>query len=115
MKSKKELKAAYKEMKFPMGVFQIKNKTNGKLFVDSSLNMPAKWNRHHVQLKFGSHRNKILQQEWNQFGAAAFEYKILSEIPFKDATVDYGKEVEILEELYLEELQPFGEKGYNKG
>jgi len=114
MKSKKELKAAYKELKFPMGVFQIKNTVNGKIFVDRSLNMPAKWNRHHVQLKFGSHRNKILQQEWNQFGAEAFEYAILEEIAFKDATVDYGKEIEILEEILLEELKPFGDKGYNQ-
>lgn len=114
MKTKKELKTAYKALKFPMGVFQIKNKTNGKLLVDSSLNMPAKWNRHHTTLKFGSHRNKALQQEWNQYGATSFEYSILEEIPFKDATVDYGKEIEILEVLFLEELQPFNEKGYNK-
>ncbi len=113
MKSKKELKAAYKELKFPMGVFQIKNKTNGKLFIDSSLNMPAKWNRHQAQLKFGSHRNKALQKEWNHFGANAFEYAILEEIPFEDATVDYGQEVEILEEIFLEKLQPYGGNGYN--
>lgn len=114
MKTKKELKAAYKELKFPMGVFQIKNKTNGKIFIDSSLNIPAKWNRHQAQLKFGSHRNKVLQQEWNHFGADTFEYVVLEEIPFEDANVDYGKEVEILEGLFLEQLQPYGEKGYNK-
>lgn len=114
MKTKKELKAAYKELKFPMGVFQIKNKTNGKIFIDRSLNMPAKWNRHHAQLKFGSHRNKVLQQEWNQFGATAFEYTVLEEILFDDPSVEYDKEVLILEEIFLEKLQPFGEKGYNK-
>lgn len=42
MKSKKELKSVYKEMKFPMGVFQIKNKVNGKIFIEGSLNIPAK-------------------------------------------------------------------------
>lgn len=114
MKTKKELKSEYKEMKFQMGVFQIKNTANGKILIDSSTNIPAKWNRHHAQLKFGSHRNKVLQQEWNKFGTMAFEYTVLSEIEYKDADVDYNKEVEILEELYLEELQPFGEKGYNK-
>jgi len=97
-----------------MGVFQIKNKTNGKLLIDSSLNMPAKWNRHHVQLKFGNHKNKELQQEWNHFGAATYEYVVLEEIPFKNPLVDYAKEVAILEEIFLEQFQPFGEKGYNK-
>ena len=114
MKTKKELKEQYKDMQFPMGVFQIKNTSNGKILIDSSLNMPAKWNRHHVQLKFGSHRNKLLQKEWNHFGAEAFNYEVLSEIEHKGEAMDYGKEVEVLEGLYLEELQPYGERGYNK-
>ena len=28
--------------------------------------------------------------------------------------VDYKKEVKLLEEMYIEELQPFDDKGYNK-
>ena len=114
LKTKKDLKNQYKEMKFPMGVFQIRNKKDGKILIDSSLNMPAKWNRHHVQLKFGSHRNKRLQEEWNQFGTDNFVYEIISEIEYKNEQVDYSKEIEVLLELYLEELQPYGEKGYNK-
>lgn len=67
-----------------------------------------------MTLKFGNHPNKILQQEWAEFKAENFEFSILSEIEYKDANVDYNKEIQILEELYLEELQPHEEKGYNK-
>ena len=112
--TKKELKNQYKETKFPMGVFQIKNEANGKIFIDSGLNMPAKWKRHLTELKFGSHRNKVLQQEWKEFGETAFVYEVVAELEYKNASEDYGKEVAILAELYLEELMPFGEKGYNK-
>lgn len=112
--TKKELKNQYKELKFPMGVFQIKNQVNGKILVDSSLNMPAKWKRHLAELKFGSHRNKVLQQEWKQYGETAFVYEVVAQLDYKSATEDYGKEVAFLAELYIEELMPFGEKGYNK-
>lgn len=112
--TKKELKNQYKETRFPMGVFQIKNQINGKVLIDSSLNMPAKWKRHLTELKFGSHRNKTLQQEWKEFGETAFVYEVVAELAYKNATENYGKEVTILAELYVEELMPFGEKGYNK-
>mgnify|MGYP002383887052 CR=1 FL=1 len=50
--TQKELKEKYKQMKFPMGVFQIRNTVNGKIFVDSSTNLPAIWNRHKTQRDF---------------------------------------------------------------
>ena len=112
--TKKELKNQYKELKFPMGVFQIKNQINGKILLDSGLNMSAKWKRHLTELKFGSHRNKVLQQEWNQFGENAFVYEVIAELEYKDPTENYGKEVAVLETMYLEELAPFGKKGYHK-
>ena len=67
------------------------------------------------QLNFGNHPNKELQNEWNEYGEESFEYEILSEIREKDAEErDYKKEIKDLEELYIEEMQSFGEKGYNK-
>ncbi len=112
--TKKELKNQYKETKFPMGVFQIRNQINGKILLDSGLNMPAKWRRHLMELKFGSHRNKVLQQEWKQYGEKAFQYEVVAELEYESTTQDYSKEVAILAELHLEELMPFGEKGYHK-
>lgn len=113
MKSKKELKAAYKQMKFPMGVFQIRNTTNGKIFIASSNNINALWNRHRTELKFNSHKNKILQKDWNDFGEGTFVFEVLGEVPYDEETVNYQEEIKTLEALYLEELKPFGEKGYN--
>lgn len=114
MASRKELKDSYKQMKFRIGVYQIRNSVNGKIFVDSSVNLDAIWNRNRVQLKFGSHPNEEMQKEWNEMGEESFHYEIISELVQKDGeTTDYGKEVKQLERLFLEELQPYGEKGYN--
>ena len=114
MKSKKELKSAYKNIRFPMGVFQIRNQVNGKIFVGSSMNLEKIFNRHRFELEMGSHRNTSLQKDWNEFGAENFIYEILGEVKYEEEkAVNYDQEVKIMEEMFLEELQPFGEKGYN--
>ena len=97
-----------------MGVFQIKNKVNGKIFVDGNNNLNKIWNRHKTELKFGSHRNKEMQNDWNKYGEENFVYEIISELNQENEKLDLNHELKILTNLYLEELQPFGEKGYNK-
>ena len=115
MKTRKELTEEYKQLKFKMGVFQIRNVTNGKVFVESSLNLDAIWNRHRAQLNFGSHPSATLQEDWKTLGEAHFVFEILSEIEHREGlNVDYNKELKLLEKMYLEELQPFSERGYNK-
>ena len=103
MKATKRLKNDYKQMKFKVGVFQIRNIVNGKILVGSSVNLDAIWNRHNVELKFDGHRNKMLQQEWKEFGEQNFAFAILYEIEQKDdSNIDYNKEGKKLEEMFIE-------------
>ena len=112
---KKELKLAYKELVKPMGVYQIKNMLNGKLFVESTDDLNARFNRFKFQLQMGVHGNKDLQNDWNKGGENNFAFEILETLePADDKPQNYKGELEILEELWLERLQPYGEKGYNK-
>jgi len=114
MKSKKELKESYKEMKFKIGVFQIRNIVNNKIYVESSVDLVAIWNRYKFQLKNGLHPNTYLQKEFSEFGEKKFIFEILSEIKQDDTkNTDYRKEVKQLETMFIEELQPFDENGYN--
>lgn len=114
MKTKKELKEAYKQLKFRMGVFQIRNVVNGKIYIESSVNLDAIWNRHRTELNFRGHRNATLQKEWTEFGEENYRFEILSEIePREGETTDYKKELTLLEKMYIEELQPYEEKGYH--
>lgn len=115
MKTRKEIKEEYKQQKHKMGVYQIKNISNGKIFIGSSLDLIAIWNRQKMQLKFGNHPNTALQQEWKEYGEENFAYEILSELKQDDAKeINYPRELKALEEIYLEELAPYAEKGYNR-
>ncbi|MDD4599965.1 hypothetical protein SDC9_13826 [bioreactor metagenome] len=115
MDRKKQLKLEYKETPRPMGVFKIKNTANGKFFIDSSMNIPGSFNGQRFQLNLQSHRNRDLQEDWNSYGADAFVFEILETIkPEKFAKEDWRKAVAALKDKWLENLQPYKEKGYNK-
>lgn len=113
--TRKELINDYKNTTFRAGVFQIRNTTNGKIFVEGSVNLDKIWNRHCSELKLGGHRNTELQQDWNTYGEPQFVFEILGEIdPAQLGDTDLKKEVKLLEKMYLEELEPFGKKGYHR-
>ena len=115
MIDKNSAKLEYKLSHRPMGVFQISNVTNGKAFVDSSLNIPGKINRHRFALNMGKHASKTLQADWNEFGEDAFAFEVLEDIPPRsNANYNYAADVATLENLWLEKLEPFVEKGYNE-
>ncbi len=115
MNTRKELKEAYKNKKSPMGVFQIRNKTSGKIFMECSSSLDTIWNRHRFQLQMGGHPNAELQKDWNQTGEENFVFEVLEEIRQEDGTAaSYTREIKALTELLMEQLQPYGEKGYHK-
>jgi group I intron endonuclease len=114
MKSKKDIKREYKEREKQAGVFQVKNTVNGKVLLGSSLNLEGPLNGHKFMLTIGGHRNKVLQQEWNEYGPDKFVFKILEVVKVKDdPNFNLSDELTLLEQIWLEELQPFGERGYN--
>ncbi|SMC51592.1 GIY-YIG nuclease family protein [Sporomusa malonica] len=115
MDKRKELKLAYKQTPRPMGVYQIKNQVNGKVFICGSMNLPAFFNSQRFQLNLKSHRNKELQADWDLYGADAFTFDILETVNTeKVAQDDWRKTVSTLEEKWLNDLQPYGDKGYHK-
>ena len=98
-----------------MGVFQIRNTANDKVFIDSSTNVPGKINRHRFALNMGSHASKSLQTDWNELGETAFEFETIKPVePRDDANYDYSADINVLEDLWLEKLEPYGERGYNE-
>lgn len=110
---KTQLKREYKLNHRPMGVFQIRNIANEKVFIGASLDLPGVFNRHKFQLKMSNHPNAALQAEWNEFGAEGFAFEILDELTPKEGR-DFREELAFLEELWLEKSQPYGDRGYNQ-
>jgi hypothetical protein len=113
---RKALKNKYKESIQPMGIYQIRNILNGKIFVGSSINLQGIINRHRFQLKAGLHMNKTLQRDFLEIGAANFAFEVLDTLQPKEAGKgDYAEELKMLEELWRERLRPALEKGYQHG
>ncbi len=115
MKSRKELNREYLERPKLAGVFQVKNTATGKVLLGSSLNLEGVLNGHRFMLKTGSHRNKTLQADWNEYGADNFVFEILEVVQVKeDPNFNLSDELTLLEMIWLEKLQPVGDKGYNE-
>lgn len=97
-----------------MGVYQIRNTANGKLLVGVSKDIPSMFNRHRAELRMGGHRNRELQKDWAEFGPEAFEFEVLDTLTPPELP-DYNPsgDLKTLEELWLDKLSPFGERGYN--
>jgi group I intron endonuclease len=114
MKSKKDIKREYKERKKVAGIFQVKNIENGKVLLGSSLNLEGPLNRHKFLLTTGSHSNKALQKEWKEYGPNKFVFEILEVVDVKDdPSFNPDDELKLLEQIWIEKLQPFGDRGYN--
>ena len=114
VRSRKDIHREYKERVKPAGVFQVKNTANGKVLLGSSLNLEGPLNRHRFMLKIGSHTNKELQKDWNEFGPDNFSFDILEEVKMQDGpNFNLNDELTLLEEIWLEKVQPFGGRGYN--
>jgi hypothetical protein len=113
--SHKQLKKNYQQSTRTMGIFLIRNNLNDRVFVGSGLDLHGIINRHKFDLTNGSHRNRQLQLDWNALGSNNFAFEIVDELAAREAAdVDYRAELNSLEMLWLEKLQPFGERGYNE-
>lgn len=115
MCDRKQLKREYKQTHRAMGIYQIRNISNEKILLGSSLNLPGTLNRHKFELQMGGHRNKVLQAEWNALGSKNFVFEILDELePKDDPDYNYEDDLAFLEQHWIDKLKPFGDRGYNK-
>ena len=68
------------DLKFS-GIYCIKNTSNGKFYLGSSVNIYDRRKRHFSDLNRGAHCNKILQNSWNKYGTDNFEFEVLVRCP----------------------------------
>ena len=116
MDRRRELKREYMETEKLIGAFKIVNKVNNKIFVGTGINLEAVFNSYRFQMTYGVLlQNRELSEDWKKYGEENFSFEIVDLIKQNpDPKYNYKKDLEVLEELWLEELQPYEEKGYNK-
>lgn len=112
---RKALIAEYKRTPKEMGVYAIRNTVNGKLYVATSRDLKARFNRHRMDLKMGSENVKPLLKDWKTLGESCFEFEVLDRLePSDEPGYDPTEDLEVLEQIWLDKLSPWGERGYNK-
>jgi hypothetical protein len=117
---KKELSAAYTQSVHPYGIYQIRNTVNGKVWVDSTMNLEGARNRVEFQRQTNMNSIPHLRDDWSRFGGESFVFEELDRLnPGEDDANDkqtarkYRDELDVLLQLWLDKLQPYGDKGYN--
>ena len=90
------------------GVYQIKNLSNNKIYIGSTItSFICRWRQHNSKLKSGKHENTHLQSSYNKYGESSFEYSILYIGTSKEDIRD--KEQELINSF--DSCNP--DKGYN--
>ena len=110
----KKLKQEYKQGIRPMGVFQIRNLSNERIFLAAGIDLAGAINRHRFELDAGGHKNQQLQLDWSNHGGDSFAFEILDQMNPADDPQDSRKDLETLRDLWLKKLQPYDERGYNE-
>jgi len=113
--TRSEIRKQYKEEPRRAGIFQVKNTVNGKVMLGSSKNLHGPLNKHRFLLSIGRHWNKKMQEDWDRLGPDAFVFEVLEVLKQKDdPSFNLEDELSLLEQIWIERVQPFGEGGYNK-
>lgn len=112
---KKEVRNQYKMTPPDMGIYQVRNKKNGKVLLGRALDLHGRLNSERFQLRNNLHMNRELQRDFNELGMENFSFDVLDRLPSKESPDhDHSQELKELEEMWLNKLQPYAGKGYNK-
>ncbi len=88
------------------GVYAIRNKTNGKVYVGSSKKIEYRFTTHRRELRRGVHSNSHLQNAWLRYGEDSFVLEILEQCSAGD--------LDTREQHYIDEYHCLDRQcGYN--
>jgi group I intron endonuclease len=89
------------------GIYCIRNKINGKVYIGSSVDIHARWRTHRYELRGGGHHSIALQRAWDKYGREAFAFEVLEEI------ADMQARLQRETELIAQHGSADGLNGYN--
>ena len=113
--NRREAIKEYKSTLRPMGIVQVRNVKNNRVYLTASANTPGTINSIRFQLRMGSFLpSPELMKDWKERGEESFVIEVLDELkPVDDPAHDYGDDLKALEAIWMEKLQPYGERGYH--
>jgi len=80
------------------GIYKIINKSDGKFYIGSAVDINKRWANHLTALRCHRHHNEYLQHVWDKSGGNCFEFVI----------VEYCEVFELIdrEQYYIDSLMP---------
>lgn len=88
------------------GIYAIRSKQCGSMYVGSSDNMRRRLMAHKRLLERGKHHSIKLQRAWSKNGADAFEFVVIERVSDESALI-------AREQHHIDALGAFGMRGYN--
>lgn len=59
------------------GIYQIQHRESGKRYIGSAVCIANRFSGHRSRLSKGKHHNRPIQNAWNKYGEAAFDFSVL--------------------------------------
>lgn len=87
-------------MSSQMCVYVITQVASGRQYVGSTSDFHSRVQGHQYALRHQRYENRRLQEDWNSFGATAFEFAILEEVTDQDRLVE-------VEAQWMVQLEPY--------
>lgn len=105
---RKELISRYKQQKDTGGICVIKNTKNGRYLLTAEKNTQGSRNRFAFSQSTGSCVTLKVQQDWKEYGPAAFTFEVLEEMEQKETQTDreFTEDLSLLLELWREKFDP---------
>ncbi len=96
--------AAYKERKDDVGVFAIRCRETGEIWVGGTPNLDTVQNRIWFSLRFGNYPFPGLQAAWNNHGGDSMEFEILERLETEDKGYLRNRQIAELASSWRERL-----------
>jgi len=87
------------------GIYKIVCVVTGRFYVGSAVKLGQRRYRHFNELRRNAHHNITLQRAFNKYGEESFTFEIIELVSPEDLL--------IREQLWLDLLDPFGDRGFN--
>ncbi len=78
----------YQQHPLSAAIYQIRNTSNGRVYVGSAVRLAKRWKEHLRDLRAGRHHSQKLQNAWNKYGEESFEFSILEAVFDKSKLLD---------------------------
>lgn len=82
------------------GIYSIKSKLNGKVYIGSSVDIYRRWEKHRAQLRTNKHHSQHLQNHFNKYGEQDLVFNVLEVV--HQINKDLKTDLELCEQKHLD-------------